>query len=85
MRYFYSPKNIFSTYILNKYSYLFNCYKVHFISRENSRHFISRATAGSDIKDLLAVEYVVLFYEAGCIDEVEHEFDMNPTKKIAVG
>ena len=45
------------------------------MSRENSRHFISRATQGgkeikfrefsSDIKGLLAVEYIVLFYEAG--------------------
>ena len=33
-------------YNLNpKNSYLFNCYKVCFMSRENSRHFISRATA----------------------------------------
>ena len=39
----------------------------------------------SDIKGLLAVEYVVLFYEAEWIDEVQHEFDMNLTKKIAVG
>ena len=38
----------------------------------------------SDIKGLLAIKYVVLFYEAGWIGEVQHKFDMNLTKKIAV-
>ena len=48
------------------------------MSRENSRHFISRATAGSS--------WIRCFIPwAGWIDEAEHEFDMNLTKKNCRG
>ena len=65
-------------WLVSNNSYLSNCYKVRFMSRENSRHFIFRALErpqgareikfrefSSDIKGLLAVGYVVLSHEAG--------------------
>ena len=50
-------------------SYLFNCNKVHFISRENSRKIKFREFS-SEIKDFITVEYVVLFNEADGIIEI---------------
>ena len=48
-----------------------------FMSLENSRNFISRATAGSK-RNLIS--RVFERHEARWIDEVEHEFDMNLTQ-----
>ena len=48
-------------------SYLFNCNKVIFISRENSRKIKFREFL-SEITDFITVEYVVLFNEADGLD-----------------
>ena len=52
-----------------------------FLERPQGAREIKFREFSSDIKGLLAVGYVVLSHEAGWIDEVEHEFDMNLTKK----